>query len=320
MIAAAHGRRKPIASATRLTGLPCRARWPVSRSAASAPAISGGIGGGVTDAIMEFQQAATSRGLLVERIEADGRLHRCGVEGDKRGRESGSYILHTDGIPAGGFQNFKDGIGWENWRAQPELAISAEDRRIARERIAVMQRQRIADEMDRHQAAVRRAADLWGRGKPATNAHPYLLAKGVPSFGLRQLREALMLPLRDAAGVLWTLQFIGEDGTKRFLTGGRKAGCYLPIGRPGRVLCVCEGYATAASVFVSTGHATAAAFDCGNLLAVGRALRAKFPDLALVFVADNDTETPGNPGVTHAIAAARAVRGEVAIPEFEGAA
>src|SRR5262245_42096896 len=27
------------------------------------------------------------------------------------------YLLHLNSIPAGGFQNWRDGLGWEKWRA-----------------------------------------------------------------------------------------------------------------------------------------------------------------------------------------------------------
>lgn len=115
------------------------------------------------------------------------------------------------------------------------------------------------------------------------------------------------------------MQFIGEDGAKRFLSGGRIAGCYCPIGRPQDSLLICEGYATGATLYAATGRAVAVCFSAGNLQPVARALRMKFPRLRLIVCADNDL-TPGNPGLTHATQAARAVGGFVAVPRFEGVA
>ncbi|MFZ4539135.1 MAG: hypothetical protein ACOYNV_22855, partial [Propionivibrio sp.] len=57
-------------------------------------------------------------------------------------------------------------------------------------------------------------------------------------------------------------------------------------------------------------------FDAGNLQPVARALRQKFPNLTLVIAADDDAETPGNPGLTAATAAARAVGAALAVPTF----
>lgn len=267
-----------------------------------------------------FISALSTRGLLPDRIEADGELHRCKVEGGKSGRLDGAYVFHLDGLPAGGFINWRDGLGWQTWAATPEREPSREERAAAQARIESMRRLRHQEEAQRYADAAKRAAQLLGRCRLATNEHPYLRRKGVNAYGLHQLRAQLVIPLRDETSALCSLQFISPDGVKRFLTGGRKRGCYFPIGLPDRVLCVAEGYATAASVFEATGYATAVAFDAGNLEPVARALRIKFPAITLIICADNDSETPGNPGVTCATAAARAVGGRVAVPSFLGVA
>jgi len=113
----------------------------------------------------------------------------------------------------------------------------------------------------------------------------YTLAHNLPS-GLSG--DLLLIPMRGADQTLHSLQLIGANGEKRFLPGGRKRGCYFPIGTPEGVLCIAEGFATAASIHESTGHAVAAAFDAGNLIEVARALRGKFPQLNLVVCADDD--------------------------------
>lgn len=273
------------------------------------------------DALDQFASALAARGIIPDQIEADGRLHRCPVAGGKSGRQDGSYIFHLDDRPAGGFQNHRDGLGWENWSGEVvQSVLTAEQRAARRTQIEAIRRERAADEVQRHTDAAKRAARLLSRCRLATNDHAYLRSKGVSAYGLRQLREQLVLPLRDTAGVLWSLQFISPEGEKRFLTGGRKRGCYFPIGVPDRVLCLAEGYSTGASVFESTDYATAVALDSGNLEPVARALRAKFPHIAIIICADNDCETPGNPGVTCARAAARAVGGHVAVPSFHGVA
>lgn len=180
-----------------------------------------------------------------------------------------------------------------------------------------MQATRDAERYQVQAAARERAAKLLALSRPATNAHPYLQRKGVGAYGIRQLRELLLIPARDAHGVLQTLQFIGADGAKRFLSGGRIAGCYCPIGRPLDSLLVCEGYATGATLYAATGRAVAVCFFAGNLQPVARALRLKFPALRMIICSDDDP-TPGNPGLTAATQAARAVGGLVAVPRFEG--
>lgn len=274
----------------------------------------------MSDAIDQFAAIVAARGLLLDRIEADGQIHRCKVEGGRSGRLDGAYVFHLDGLPAGGFINWRDGLGWQTWAATPEREPSREERAAWRARTEMVRQLRHQDETQRHAEAAKRAMQLLGRCKLASNDHPYLRRKGVNAYGLHQLRAQLVIPVRDAAGALCSLQFISPEGEKRFLTGGRKRGCYFAIGRPERVLCLAEGYATAASVFEATGYATAVAFDAGNLEPVARALRSKFPRITIIIAADNDSETPGNPGVSAALAAARAVGGRVAVPSFLGVA
>jgi putative DNA primase/helicase len=93
-------------------------------------------------------------------------------------------------------------------------------------------------------------------------------------------------------------------------------GCHFIIGEPNGVLCIAEGFATAASIFESVGHAVAIGFNAGNLRSVAKDLRGKFRDLRLVICADDDIRAPGNPGMKHARAAAQAVGGFLAVPDF----
>jgi putative DNA primase/helicase len=96
------------------------------------------------------------------------------------------------------------------------------------------------------------------------------------------------------------------------------AGCYFLIGEPVEVLCVAEGYATAASIHEATGNAVAVAFNAGNLVPAARALRARYPNSRIIICADDDAKTEGNPGLTKAHEAAQAVGGLFARPDFGG--
>lgn len=268
-----------------------------------------------------FMVALVQAGLAMHKpaVTADGSLHRYRVDGDKSGSRNGWYVLHLDDKPFGAFGSWKTGQSCTWTAASPETMSEAERKALAA-RMAAAKMARDAEQAAVQTSARQRAQGLWEKAKPADGAHAYLVNKGVPAYGLKLLRQQLVVPLRDVDGVLHSLQFIGADGCKTFLTGGRKRGCYHAIGRPEAALCICEGYATGATIYQDSGHATAVAFDAGNLLPVAKALRQKFPRLPLVIAADNDTETPGNPGVTAAQAAALAVGGALAVPSFAGVA
>jgi putative DNA primase/helicase len=248
-------------------------------------------------------------------LSGDGKLTRFRVAGDKSGSRNGWVVYHSEPTPAGAFGSWKTGES-HTWHAASDKAKSPAERAELKRQIAAMRAARDAERGKVQAEARARAAKLWERARPGTNAHPYLVRKSVGAYGIRQMRELLLIPARDVRGELHTLQFIGADGAKRFLSGGRIEGCYCPIGRPLDSLLICEGYATGATLYAATGRAVAVCFSAGNLQPVARALRMKFPELCLIVCADNDM-TPGNPGLTHATQAARAVGGFVAVPRFE---
>ncbi len=85
------------------------------------------------------------------------------------------------------------------------------------------------------------------------------------------------------------------------------------------VICITEGYATAASIHQATNYLTVASFSAGNLKPVAENIHSQFPSATVVICADDDHSTDGNPGLTQASEAAKAVNGFLAIPDFGSA-
>lgn len=172
--------------------------------------------------------------------------------------------------------------------------------------------------------ARRAAAVTWKRAVPADPEHGYLRRKAVRPYGIRmESDDVLIVPLIDLDGTIHTIQRIYEDGTKRFQSGGAKAGHFTPIGGSlagAATILLCEGWATGATAHEATGLPVVTAMDAGNLGRVAPALRDRFPEARLVILADNDAK-PGrvdNPGVAAARAAAREVGALVAVPPEAG--
>lgn len=265
-----------------------------------------------------FKSAMEKAGLATRgKIVPDGALHRFHIEGDSHGSRNGWYVLYGDGLPAGSFGCWKRQIT-ETWCAKAENAMTPSERKEFSDTIKRARIERETAEATRRQQARGKALFIWKSSPPAPDNHPYLVKKGVGNYGLRLHKGALVIPMRDSGGLLHSLQFIDGDGNKRFLSGGRKKGCYFAIGRLLESICIAEGYATAASVHESTGLPVAVAFDAGNLEAVALAIREKFPDAEITLCADNDTQTPGNPGLTKAQEAAAAAGALLAVPPCHG--
>jgi putative DNA primase/helicase len=153
---------------------------------------------------------------------------------------------------------------------------------------------------------------------------------------VKQLEATLGAPVRkgdvlvpgyDVEGKLWTIQYIKEDGTKRFAKNSRKHGCFHVVGAPNGaaalqqiamspVVVIAEGYATAATIAKHGKVLTLAAYDSGNLLSVATSIRERWPDKAIIIAGDDDHRTENNPGREKALAAAETVAGVAIFPNF----
>lgn len=249
-------------------------------------------------------------------------LVRFRCDGDAPGRRNGWAVLHLDGRPAGAFGNYRLGIS-DRWRAGSTERLSATERRDLARQWRQAKAEREAERLTVQEATAEDCERLFDLAGPVDPLHPYLVRKGVSGDSLKQLGDKLFVPMRDEAGKLWNLQRIGPDGSKRFAKGGRQNGLFHLIGDPGDMICIAEGFATAASVRRATGHAVAVAFSAGNLKPVAVAMRERFPDAEIVVCADDDAHLVDHPtikrnlGVEAAENAARAVGGRIAMPPRE---
>ena len=182
--------------------------------------------------------------------------------------------------------------------------------------MAQHERERAAERAALALAARQKAKRMWDAAKDWN--HPYLNRKGICQAGTRVLGKLLLVPVRDGAGALQSLQVILADGTKRFLKGGAMEGCFtwLRMGEAtGPRIYICEGLATGTTIHAATkGRPVAVAFSCGNLLPVARALRKAVPGGRFTICADNDHKTDGNPGIRHATSAAIDIHARLAVP------
>ena len=169
-----------------------------------------------------------------------------------------------------------------------------------------------------HQHAAHKAYTIWHDATYVKN-HPYLEKKRVLSYGLKEYRDNLVVPLNDNSGNLCTLQFIDLNGHKRFLSGGKKNSGNFIVGDINNAVraFICEGYATGATIHECTGETVIIAFDAGNLKPVAQTIREKYPDLKLIFCADNDAYGDVNTGLEKAQEAAKAVNATVIAPTFK---
>lgn len=257
--------------------------------------------------ISQFRQAMNTAGIrYFGEIIPDGKLRRFHIEGQKRGTLNGAYVLHGDGCPAGYFQDYANGIS-QTWKL-----TGGEKAAYDPVKIEEVRQKREAERLQAHKKAAETAAYIWRSADTATG-HAYLTKKRIQPHGTRIYKNALVVPIHNESDRLVNLQFIVADGAKRFLSGGRKRGCFYTIGDLTETILICEGFATGASLHEETGQRVVVAFDAGNLLPVARNIRELSPDTEIIIAGDNDQI-----GRDKAQEAALAVGGKILIPPTPG--
>lgn len=221
------------------------------------------------------------------------------------------YWLRTFRPDAGGsfivgrFGSYKSGDSEKvsvDWKP---LGV-AEAARLQAERDAAQAKAAVARKLDADLAALG-ALDLWRRASKSGSS-AYLLRKGVVGEACRYLPDgSIVVPLlrydwpREKA--LRGVQRIypgprkdwetGEDLPEKTYTWNfDKPGCAVRLGDvvPGRIVLVCEGYATGLTLRMATGNELAVyvALDSNNLGHVVPLVRALHPECRILICADDD--------------------------------
>lgn len=211
-------------------------------------------------------------------------------------------------------------IRFDGRRMSPQ---EAEELRAQQARIAALEKKRREREIAQ---AVDRALDTWRDAKPE-GASPYCTRKKIINVSrwVRYWKDCIVVPMcrydKPQEEMLRAVQIIRPNGDKRFTKGMAKQGCACVLGlhEVGAPLLVCEGFATAVSVWMAMRQRlrVVIAFDAGNLYSVAEILQQLYPTSRILFCADDDFLTDGNPGRTKAVAAARMVDGAVIYPIFQ---
>jgi putative DNA primase/helicase len=190
--------------------------------------------------------------------------------------------------------------------------------------IEELRRQAEVKSQEKYTQAAQRAQSIWDQCEEVEK-HPYLERKQVLSYGLRKDKhDNLVLPLKDGQGTIVGLQYISDEGEKRFLTGSKKSGSFFLLGREifnaSDSLNYAEGYATAASIYADRSQPVVVAFDAYNLIKVAEVMYKYFPNHKHIFVADNDDSNTGENEAKKAAAYIQKSGGyaEVQMPETKG--
>jgi len=140
---------------------------------------------------------------------------------DKRGELTIFYVAHEDGVPNGYAENnrTKQVIRWKatgqhlSPEAKADLTVEAEQKRYARKQA----------ERELYEATAQRLGEelrINNSGVKQTQHHKAKQIEATP--GAPSRNGDVLVPGYDVDGKLWTIQYIKEDGTKRFAKDSRK--------------------------------------------------------------------------------------------------
>lgn len=252
----------------------------------------------------------------------DGKIKRF----NRNGNKNAWYI---------GFQNeTKAGVPFEiivygDWKTGEEYTyqtlekVSRNEKKEIDDKIKQAQQKAIEEKQTRQEESAKEALSLWDSASAKASNSPYLKNKKIDSlFGCRTTLEGmgrvLLVPCRDVSGKLWGIQSIQPNGSKYFVQGQKISGCFHAIGEIGESVVICEGFATAASIYQSTGKTTLCAFSASNLFNVTELIRKNFPQTSILIAGDDDRFTEsGNAGRIKATEAAEKFAASVVFPQFK---
>ena len=211
------------------------------------------------------------------------------------------------------YGNFKDDssgkVVFNNNNQKPDRRLIEEAKR------------KLVQDQNEIQRKISESCEGYWRNVAPVETHEYLIKKRVKNYGLKQFMDKLVIPLQDINGKIWSFQYISPNGAKHFRSGGRKNGCFYPLGdlKNSSTIYICEGYATAATIHNNSNNLSPAvvAFDAGNIYAVTEAIRKKYPDVEIVICADNDAYGEKNTGLIKAQNAAKCFNAKVVFPVFK---
>ena len=254
-----------------------------------------------------------SGGVLTADPVVDGKWHNIPAEDGKKGNKSFGYIAfrNADGSIGGKITNYYRSDESESFIFTEE---KNRQQRPSRQIIANQQAQREDEALrqaQEHARAAQRAAYVYKMLPPAPADHPYLARKQVAPF-MAKINQSgqLVIPMLNADGNIQSLEFIGDNGFKKIMPGTKAAGAFTPLGFPrGQSpdqIIIAEGFATAASLHVSTGIPTVHARGKGNIAAITHIMQDRHPHAAIIIAADNDQGKTNNYG----LATAKAIQAE----------
>lgn len=255
----------------------------------------------------------------------DGIIHKFG-DPNKRGDNAYWYQIHDNGLYwYGSYGSFRPIYATPSgqdrfsriFRSIPSDNIENCDQDELEKKMNEMESVRRSKEFDDQLERIKNLRTAYDNMDDDIGNHKYLRSKQIKSTkglkvdGLRRL----VVPMYDSQNSISNVQYVSQDGSKKFETGLPSTGLFHYIPGKSDVTFICEGYATGASLNMATGQHVICAMTASNLKDLdGFIVDGKFKNP--IVIADNDTPDatfPSGKGQHYASLLASKINGKVLI-------
>lgn len=232
-----------------------------------------------------------SFGLEIEGIPIlDRQFHRIKYQGskDKRGFYTGTII---NGIIYCTYGTWDDRGNDKKYCSTGETQVN----NTVFEKIAI---ERKMEQESGYKKASEKAQEIIAKSE-LKDFHLYCERKKIkqPYCFMVDSENRLIIPIMSPESEYTSVQYISEDGDKKFLYGGRIRDCCHIIQGDNKTVYICEGWATGQSLHQATGSRVLVAFSEGNLENIVKVALEKYPQSEIVVCADNDYKKDKNIGL-----------------------
>ena len=256
----------------------------------------------ISDAINQMNDD----GLLVSFIDNSGEVIRCNVKAtantrpDKSNEKSGWYVYNeNNNYITISYGNWRDG-SLHKWSNTDVNKLSLREQTELKAQIQHNIERQKKERAIRHDEV---AKDCQARFKDGIDCvgHKYLEDKKIKNYGLKTIRDSLVVPLYSTLDVkpeIRSLQFITKKGEKRFVSASEVKGSVHIVGfswsewQDLEQVLVVEGIATAFSVYEATGLPVVCVFSANFGLTALTNLR-KLTKAKFIICFDSDSSLVG---------------------------
>jgi phage/plasmid primase-like uncharacterized protein len=256
-------------------------------------------GKSTNDLISEMQ----SQGLQLDYLDISGQIVRVpvvavgGVKADAGGQKSGYYVVNQVGANYfATYGNWKTGFEGK-WSSISAHTLSNEERQELQTQLQEAKERADKAKEQRHNEVAKEVKSRF-ESYAKVSEHEYLTNKKVKSYGLKQHKDLLVVPVYSIVGAIRSLQYINKNGEKRFTSASELKGNSFLIGADYKdlpnleKLIIAEGYSTSATIYEATKIPVACVFSANFTLAFALEMR-KLTGARLILALDNDESGVG---------------------------